>query len=133
MALDRVNAILKRRCIVFLISDFLADVESYQLPMLVANRRHDVVAFDLSDPLEHNIPDVGIIALEDAEGGRLRWVDTGDRKWRKAFSERVAGLEKGKADGFCEAGVDRIRVTTEKDYITEVGAFFRNRLRRRSR
>ena len=56
----------------FLLSDFLADPESYRHAMLVANRRHDVVAFDLNDPLEHEIADVGIIALEDAESGRLR-------------------------------------------------------------
>ena len=133
LALDTIYLVLKRRSIVFLVSDFLADPESYRQAMLITNRRHDVVAFDLNDPLEHEISDVGVIALEDAESGRLRWVDTSDREWRRSFSERVARLDEDKNDVFAAAGVDRVRVTTERDYIAEVGTFFKNRLRRLSR
>ena len=97
LALDTIYVLLKRRSIVFLISDFLADPGSYRQAMLVTNRRHDVVAFDLSDPMEQEIADVGIIALEDAESGQQTWVDTGDRRWRREFSERSgeAGHRKG--------------------------------------
>ena len=133
MALDTIYVLLKRRSIVFLISDFLADPGSYRQAMLVTNRRHDIVAFDVSDPLEREIADVGIVALEDAESGRQRWVDTGDRQWRRDFSERVARLDAQKSDVFAAAGVDQISVTTERDYITQVGAFFKNRLQRLSR
>jgi uncharacterized protein (DUF58 family) len=133
LALDTVHQMLKRRSIVFLLSDFLADPESYRQAMLVTNRRHDVVAFDLSDPLEQEIADVGIMALEDAESGQLRWVDTGSSEWRREFLERVARVEEGKNDVFIAAGVDRIRVTTARDYVPEVGAFFKDRLRRLSR
>ena len=133
MALDTIHVLLKRRSIVFLISDFLADPGTYRQAMLVTNRRHDIVAFDVSDPLEREIADVGIIALEDAESGRQRWVDTGDRQWRRDFSERVARLDAQKSDVFAAAGVDRVSVTTERDYITQVGAFFKNRLQRLSR
>ena len=133
LALDTVHQMLKRRSIVFLVSDFLADPESYRQAMLVTNRRHDVVACDLSDPMEHEIADVGIMALEDAESGQLRWVDTGSSEWRREFLERVARVEEGKNDVFIAAGVDRIRVTTARDYVPEVGAFFKTRLRRLSR
>ena len=133
LALDTVHQMLKRRSIVFLISDFLADPESYRQAMLVANRRHDVVAFDLSDPLEQEIADVGLLALEDAESGQLRWVDTGSREWKQEFSERVARLEEHKMEVMIAAGVDRINVTTERDYVAEVGAFFKDRLRRLGR
>ena len=133
LALDTIFVLLKRRSIVFLISDFLADPGSYRQAMLVTNRRHDVVAFDLSDPMEREIPDVGIIALEDAESGQQTWVDTGDRRWRREFSERVARLDTEKGDAFAAAAVDRVKVTTEQDYIAEVGAFFSSRLRRLSR
>ena len=133
LALDTIYVLLKRRSIVFLISDFLADAESYRQAMMITNRLHDVVAFDLSDPLEHEFSDVGIIALEDAESGRLCWVDTGDREWRRSFSERVARLQDDKNDAFAAAGVDCVRVTTERDYIAEVGTFFKNRLQRLSR
>ena len=133
LALDTVHQMLKRRSIIFLISDFLADPESYRQAMLVTNRRHDVVAFDLSDPLEHEIADVGLLALEDAESGQLRWVDTGSREWKQEFNDRVARLEEGKREAFTAAGVDRISVTTERDYVAEVGSFFKDRLRRLKR
>jgi uncharacterized protein (DUF58 family) len=133
LALDTVHQMLKRRSIVFLVSDFLADPESYRQAMLVTNRRHDVVAFDLNDPLEHEMADVGLLALEDAESGQLRWVDTGSREWKREFTDRVARLEEGKRQVFTAAGVDRISVTTERDYVAEVGAFFKDRLRRLGR
>ena len=133
LALDTIYVLLKRRSIVFLVSDFLADPVAYRQAMLVTNRRHDVVAFDISDPMEREIADVGIIALEDAESGGQRWVDTGDRQWRRDFSERVARMDSEKSDVFAAAGVDHVRVGTERDYMAEVGAFFKTRLRRLSR
>ena len=133
LALNTVHRMLKRRSIVFLVSDFLADPESYRHAMLVANRRHDVVAFDLSDPLEHEIANVGVIALEDAESGQFRWVDTASRDWQREFNDRVAALEAGKRDVLISAGVDRVNLTTERDYVAEVGAFFKTRLQRLGR
>ena len=133
LALDTIYLLLKRRSIVFLVSDFLADPGSYRQAMLVTNRRHDVAAFDISDPLEREIADVGIIALEDAESGRQRLVDTGDEQWRRDFSERVARLDAEKSGVFAAAGVDHVRVGTERDYLAEVGGFFKNRLQRLTR
>ena len=133
LALNTVHRMLKRRSIVFLVSDFLADPESYRQAMLVANRRHDVVAFDLSDPLEHEIANVGVIALEDAESGQFRWVDTASRDWQREFNDRVAALDAGKRDVLISAGVDRVNLTTERDYVAEVGAFFKTRLQRLGR
>ena len=130
LALDMVHQMLKRRSIVFLVSDFLADPKSYRQAMLVTNRRHDVVAFDLNDPLEYEMADVGLLALEDAESGQLRWVDTGGKEWKREFTDSVARLEEGKREVFTAAGVDRISVTTERDYVAELGAFFKDRLRR---
>ena len=130
LALDSVHQMLKRRSIVFLVSDFLADPESYRHALMITNRRHDVVAFDLNDPLEHQMADVGILALDDAETGERRWVDTGSGDWQQEFSDRVARLEEGKRDVFTSAGVDRISVATERDYVAGVGAFFKDRLRR---
>ncbi len=133
LALDTINVLLKRRSIVFVISDFLTDPESYRRALYATSRRHDVVAFDIDDPLEREIADVGIIALEDAETGMLRWVDTGSKAWRRMFSGRVANFVEGKIEVFNAAGVDRINVMTDKDYVAEVATFFKNRMRRLSR
>ena len=130
LALDTIYKLIKRRSIVFLVSDFLADPGAYRQAMLVTNRRHDVVAFDISDPLEREIADVGIVALEDAESGSQRWVDTSDRRWRSDFTDRVAQLDAAKRDVFVAAGVDHVNLTTERDYVGEVAAFFKNRLQR---
>ena len=130
LALNTVHRMLKRRSIIFLVSDFLADPESYRQAMLVTNRRHDVVAFDLSDPMEHEISNVGCYRAGGCESGQLRLVDTGSGEWRQEFTDRVARLEEGKREVLTAAGVDRIRVTTEKDYVAEVGAFFKTRLQR---
>ena len=104
LALNTVHRMLKRRSIVFLVSDLLAEPESYRQAMIVTNRRHDVVAFDLSDPMEHEIVNVGLVALEDAESGQLSWVDTGSGEWRREFDDRVARLETGKRDVLTTAG-----------------------------
>ncbi len=133
LALETINVLLKRRSIVFVISDFLAEPESYRQALFATSRRHDVVAFDLDDPLEREIADVGIIALEDAETGLLRWVDTSSSAWRKTFSEKVARFVEEKREVFSSAVVDRVNVTTDKDYVAEVASFFKNRLRRLAR
>ena len=133
LALNTINLVLKRRSIVFFVSDFLADPESYYQPLFVTNRRHDVVAIDLHDPLEQEIPDVGLLVLEDAEAGTLNWIDTSNRGWRGAFASQVERLEAAKTQGFAAAGVDRISVTTDRDYVAGLTAFFRERSRRLAR
>ena len=129
-ALETINLLLKRRSIVFVISDFLAEPESYRQTLFATSRRHDVVAFDIDDPMEREIADVGIIALEDAETGLLRWVDTGSEAWRRTFSEKVVRFVEDKKEAFSSASVDRVNVRTDRDYVAEVATFFKNRLRR---
>ena len=133
MALEAIGLLLKRRSIVFLLSDFLADLESFRQPLAATNRRHDVVALDLHDPLEHSIPNVGIVALEDAETDELEWVDTGDSAWRQAFESRVADAEQQKLRLFASLGIDRVKVATDGDYVPSLNEFFARRARRRAR
>jgi uncharacterized protein (DUF58 family) len=132
-ALDTISKVLKRRSIIFLISDFLADPAGYSRPLFVTARRHDVVAMELNDPLEREIPDVGLLALEDAETGEIVWVDSGDAAWRKGFEDRVEQLEDGKRQAFSSARVDRVSVSTDQDYLPPLIAFFRRRSRRIAR
>ena len=130
LALDTINQILKRRSIVFLVSDFLSDPETYRKPLSMANRKHDVVAIDLHDPLETDIAGVGVLALEDAESGELVWVDTSSRAWRHAFSQQVAQLEGAKNSVITNAGVDRIDIDTDQDYVSALTLFFEKRTQR---
>jgi uncharacterized protein (DUF58 family) len=130
LALDTVNQLLKRRSIVFLISDFLDDPERYSKPLFMANRKHDVIAVELHDPLETEIADVGMLALEDAESGELLWLDTSDPVWRDLFAARTSQLETAKRKSLANAGVDRVQIHTDQDYAKALTIFFQKRARR---
>ena len=132
-ALDTLSTVLKRRSVIFLISDFLTPTESYAHQLKVVARRHDAVAVDLHDPLEAVIPEIGLVALEDAETGEAVWVDTSDPGWRREFDARLGSVEAARQEAFNAAGVDRIGVTTGQDYGAELIAFFVNRTRRAGR
>ena len=131
LALDTINRVLKQRSIIFLVSDFLADMARHQRVLGVTNKRHDLVAVDLDDPLEREIADVGLLALEDAESGELVWVDTSSRAWRESFGQQVAERTAVKRRVFNRAQVDRIGVTTAADYVGALAKFFQRRAERR--
>jgi uncharacterized protein (DUF58 family) len=130
LALDTINRVLKRRSIVFLISDFLTAPQSYSSVLQISNRRHDVIAVTLSDPREWEWPSVGLVALEDTETGQIQWVDTGSRHWREAFTDRVSELHLARERTFRKAKVDRISITTDAEYVTPLTFFFEKRARR---
>jgi uncharacterized protein (DUF58 family) len=133
LALDTINHVLKHRGIIFLVSDFIADPNNYRRALAVTNRRHDVIAIELKDPLETEIADVGLVALEDAETGQMVWVDTSDSAWRKSNRQRSSQLADALKELFNQTGVDRIRVTTAGDYVAALMMFFQKRARRLGR
>ena len=133
LALDTVNRVLKRQSIVFVISDFLADVESYRRSLAVTNKRHDVVAVHLSDPMEREVADVGLLSLQDAETGEMMLVDTSDPTWRRLFAGRAEQAEADRKTLMARAGVDRIMVAPDRDYVSGLMAFFTARARRLAR
>ncbi len=130
MALDKVNHILKRRSIIFLVSDFMADPQGYRRALSVTNRRHDLIAVDLNDPLDSSIADVGLMAVEDPESGAIEWIDTGNKKWQAAFHERMDKLESDKTRVFRQASVDRIDINTDEEYTIPLTQFFQDRSKR---
>ena len=132
-ALDTINRVVKRRSIIFLISDFLVEPESFRSSLAATNRRHDIIALDLHDPMEHQIPDVGLMVLEDAETGELEWVDTSNKAWKEAFEARVLDLEQQKRRLLSSLSIDHIQISTDKDYVVELNEFFARRSRRRAR
>jgi uncharacterized protein (DUF58 family) len=136
LALDRLNRTLKRRAIIFLISDFMVSaphpsyLEAYQRALLVTNRRHDLVAVTLTDPREMDWPAVGLVALQDAETGATAWVDSGDARWREAFAQQAIARQNARDAALTRAQVDRIDVTVGQDYVAPLLAFFEMRARR---
>jgi hypothetical protein len=123
--------VLKRRAIIFLISDFLVPIPGGdEQALLVTNRRHDLVAVSLTDPREITWPAVGLVALEDAETGAQLWVDSGDSGWREAFARQAAARQAARDAVLTRAQVDRIDVTVGQDYVGPLLAFFEMRARR---
>jgi uncharacterized protein (DUF58 family) len=130
LALDTLNRVLKRRSIVFLVSDFISESDRYRHTLAITNRRHDVIAMDLSDPLELEIPNVGLLALEDAESGEIAWIDTSQPSWRQTFQNRAIQRETAKEQIFLNSQVDRVPITTAEDYAHALTHFFKARARR---
>jgi len=103
-------------------------------PMLRhANRRHDVVAVQITDPYELELPALGRLVLQDAETGEVVEINTGDARKRSGFAERQARAQADLAKLFRSAGIDAIRLRTDQPYAAELGHFFETREKRRLR
>ncbi len=98
-----------------------------------ANRRHDVVAVQIADPYELQLPSLGRLALEDPETGEIVEVNTGDARKRAAFAERQARAQADTARLFLSAGIDAIQLRTDQPYAAALGKFFETREKRRLR
>ena len=98
-----------------------------------ANRRHDVVAVQIADRHELELPSLGRLVLRDAETGEIVEINTGDERKRAAFAERQARSQTELARLFRSAGIDAIQLRTDQPYAVELGRFFETRERRRLR
>ena len=129
-ALDYLNRVQRRKAVVFLISDFLAPAKHYSRELLALSRRHDVIGVVLEDPREVTWPRAGLVGLQDAETETLHWVDSGSRRWRDAFQQRAGRFRAMRDRVLLRAGVDRIDVTVNEDYVQALTRFFHQRARR---
>lgn len=124
-ALDYLNRINKRKSVVFLVSDFLAS--GYEAALRVSGKRHDLIAVVLQDPRERELPDVGLVELEDAETGREMLVDTSDQEFRYLFRQLNDRAEERRDQVFRSVGIDRVDIHTGSTYVDALMRFFRKR------
>jgi uncharacterized protein (DUF58 family) len=127
-ALEHLNQVTKRRCVTFIISDFLD--AGARLALKIANRRHDVIAVVLDDPRDLAFPDVGLIELEDAESGERMLVDTGNTRVRREFEQQAAAMRQARDRLLRSVDVDTITLRTDRPYTEALLRFFRMRERR---
>ena len=120
---------IKRRSLVFIISDFIS-TPGWERPLSLLNRRHEVVAIRLWDPREVELPDIGPIIMQDAETGERLYVDTHDRQFRKRFREAGRQRELALNSAFKQAGVDALPLSTEDDLVRAIARFAALRQRR---
>lgn len=127
-ALEYLNRVTIRRTVTFLISDFMAT--DYERSLQIANRRHDIIALTITDPRELELPNVGILELEDAETGEKIHIDTNVRRVREAYQRLAVKKTQRNRRILRSANVDTIDVFTDKPYIEPLLKFFRMRERR---
>ena len=140
-ALKFLNSVQKRRAVVFLVSDFLLpanrrgytqeDLAAFERLLRATARHHDMVCVPVSDPAERELPDVGLVELEDPETGELVLVDTSSAAVRKRFAATASEENEELKRFFLKTGIDTLTIDTAKPYIDEVRALFKRRARKR--
>lgn len=126
-ALDYLNRVMKKRAIVFIVSDFHAD--GYEKALKATSRKHDLIAVRLKDPMEEALPPAGILAMEDAETGETVFVNTHDRFLMDEFRRAVAVENEERKSLFASAGVDEIVIGADSPGTEPLAVFFRGRQR----
>ena len=127
-ALEFVLQVQKRRAVVFLFSDFFSP--GYERPLTLAAQKHDLIVVPLSDPWEEALPDVGLCSFQDPETGEEFFVDTSDKKVRKAYAEHYREVTTNRDKLFRKLGLGTISLRTDKPYVAEIAAFLRRRGRK---
>jgi uncharacterized protein (DUF58 family) len=126
--LDFVNKVLRRRAIVFLVSDFLDT--GYEKALQRTGKRHDLIALALADPLEFSFPAVGLVELEDAETGRQVLIDSASTEFQAAFNQKSQTRLEALRHLTRSSRIDLIEVTTDGNHLDALARFFHLRERR---
>jgi uncharacterized protein (DUF58 family) len=121
---------VRRRSLVFVVSDFISAPGWSDVLGRLA-QRHEIIAVRLHDPLEAELPDLGLVVVQDAETGEQLYVDTNDKRFRRRFKEAAARRETELRAAFRDAGIDAIELSTEDDLVDTVLRFAE--LKRRGR
>lgn len=126
IALKYLTNVIKKKSVVFLISDFLSE-PNYRDALKIANKKHDVVALRIVDKTETQLPDVGLVKLMDNETGKLMWVDTSNKNFRKQFTVNQLKFEEELKEIFNRSGIDATKILTHESYIQPLMNLFKNR------
>ena len=126
-ALRYLTNAIKKRCTVFFISDFITP-EDFSNAMTIANRKHDVVAIQVYDKRETELPRAGLVKLRDAERGKEVWVDTSSRRVRDGYAAWWSERQKRMEDSLKKSRVDMVSVATDEDFVIALMNLFKRRL-----
>lgn len=121
-ALQYLNSIAKQKSIVFLLSDFVD--AGYENALKVAAKKHDVIGIKVYDQLDENLPDIGLLRVEDIETGMSNYIDTSDTMLRYKYHQQFLQIQADAEKAFKTAGADLIQISTEQDYVKLLQQFF---------
>jgi uncharacterized protein (DUF58 family) len=117
--------VIRKRCTAFILSDFMAP--PFVEALRIASGKHDLVALNISDRREKEIPDVGFIRVTDPETGTEKWIDTSSARTRKDYADRWKLHDETVSSAFISCGVDAVTVSTGDDYIKPLISLFKHR------
>ena len=118
--------VIKKRCTSFVISDFI-DSKNYEDALTIANRKHDIVAIQVYDKRETELPAIGLMKVKDAETGSERWIDTSSKNVREAYNSWWKKRQDQMGETFNKCRVDSVSVETDEDYVRALLALFGKR------
>jgi len=124
-ALDYLNSVIKKRCICFVLSDFLD--HDFERSMRISNKKHDLVALKVFDPMERVLPNLGFALLADPETGTQRWVNTSSKTVREKWAQNVFKRDKELSECFRRCGVDMAEISTACNYVKPLVNLFKRR------
>ncbi|HEY4798004.1 MAG TPA: DUF58 domain-containing protein [Bacteroidia bacterium] len=132
LALRYLTNAIKKRSIAFLISDFidekfLHEHKTNSDALRIANKRHDLVALRIKDKRESELPNVGLIRVEDAETGKIKWIDTSSEKTRKLYHTASLKRDARMKEIFLRSGIDNTTISTSESYIRPLMNLFKKR------
>ena len=129
-SLSELQKYLKRRSVIFVVSDFISD--SFEKPLKYLKYKHQVVLVNISDIRETKIPDIGNVYLEDAETGEQILVNTSDKKFQKEYSMLVEKTRKENEYQIKKMGIDYLNLTNEESFDITFNRYIRNKARGRT-
>ncbi len=121
------NNAVKQKSIAFILSDFM--VENYDDPLRVAGNRHDVIGIKVYDKMDMDLPEVGMMMIEDAETGEKQWVDTNDKMVQYNYHQQFVANEEACKLSFLKSGADLLYLRTDEDYVKVLQKFFLKRMK----
>jgi uncharacterized protein (DUF58 family) len=124
--LEQAQKLIKRRSLVFIVSDFIS-TPGWEKALALLARRHEVTAVRLYDPFELELPDLGLVAMQDAETGEQLLVDTRDRGFRRRFAQAAERREMALRHALVEAGIDCLELATDGELLAALVRFARLR------
>lgn len=125
-AVETLTRIQKRRCTAFMLSDFY-QLKTFAKELQICNRKHDVVAIQVYDKRDTELPDIGMMRVRDAETGHEQYLDTSSKKVRNAYREQWKKRQERLYETFTHSGVDSVAISTNDDYVKHLMMLFKKR------
>lgn len=125
-ALEYFTNTTKKRSTAFILSDFICE-SSFEDALKFTNKRHDLIALEVYDKKEVELPNIGIVPMKDLESGKTNWVNTSSKKVREGYTKKAYDRKEGLHEMFKKSGVDYTEVATEDDYVKRLMQMFNKR------